>query len=60
MQTLEHPTHVFRANNERGRYKASELSLLFLQKKRKKNSRTATSVWGWVIPTQVVFTVLFV
>jgi hypothetical protein len=33
MQTLEHPTHVFRANNERGRYKASELSLLFLQKK---------------------------
>jgi hypothetical protein len=32
---LEHPTHVFRANNERGRYKASELSLLFLTKRKK-------------------------
>jgi hypothetical protein len=33
MQALEHPTHVFRTNNARGRYRVSEQSLLFLQKK---------------------------
>jgi hypothetical protein len=57
MQALEHPTHVFRTNNARGRYRVSEQSLLFLLKK---PSQTATSVWGRVNPAQVVSAILFV
>jgi hypothetical protein len=54
MQALEHPTHVFRTNNARDRYRVSEQLLLFLLKK---TSQTATSVsvWEQVNPAQVVF-----
>jgi hypothetical protein len=33
MQAVEHPTHVFRTNNVRGRYRVSEQLLLFLLKR---------------------------